>query len=69
MSEKSETDEARVQALAKARGLDRALARDPAVVTAAVARGTTAIGPLPPDFPTAAEPAIAFDPEKFASHR
>ena len=64
MTDKSDVT-AWVRALAEARGLDRALALYPEAVAAAVARGTTAIGPLPGNIPPLTEPAGAFDPEKF----
>jgi hypothetical protein len=68
MSEQSETDATQwVRGLAQARGLDRALALYPATVAAAVARGVTAMSPLPAEFSTLTEPAGGFDPEKFAS--
>jgi hypothetical protein len=54
-----------VRALAQARGLDRALALFPATVAAAVARGTSSMGPLPADISSVTEPAIAFDPATF----
>jgi hypothetical protein len=54
-----------IGALAQARGLDRACALYPEAVAAAVARGTTSLGPLPANFSSVTEPAVAFDAEKF----
>jgi hypothetical protein len=54
-----------VRILAQARGLDRACALYPEAVAAAVARGTTSLGPLPDDFSSVTEPAIMFDAAKF----
>jgi hypothetical protein len=68
MTDKPSTDIAAAQwvrALAQARGLDRACALFPEAVAAAVVRGTTSMGPLPPDFSAVTEPALAFDPAKF----
>ena len=67
MTEKSETDITAAQwvrALAQARGLDRALALSPELITAAVVRGTSVLSPLPPDFTAVTEPAATFDPAK-----
>lgn len=50
------------KSLAAARGLGRAHALDPAMVTAAIARGAAPFGSLPPNVPAVTEPAIAFDP-------
>jgi hypothetical protein len=68
MSEKSET-ESRVRSLAQARGLDRALALDPAMVAAAVARGAISMSALPAEFSTVTEPAGVFDPEKITESK
>jgi len=68
MAEKSETDITGAQwvrALALARGLDRAHALFPAAVAAAVARGTSSLGPQPAKFSAVTEPAVAFDPAEF----
>jgi hypothetical protein len=54
--------------LARARGLDRACALYPDLVAAAFARGTASLGPLPADFSTTTEPAVSFDPAKFAGN-
>jgi len=54
-----------VRALAQARGLARAHALFPEAVTAAVARGTGSLGPLPAEVSAVTEPAVAFDPAKF----
>jgi|GEM_PF-6447360 hypothetical protein len=54
-----------IRTLAQARGLDRAYALYPEAVAAAVARGTTSLGPLPTDFSAVTEPAVMFDAEKF----
>ncbi len=51
--------------LARARGLDRALALFPATVAAAVARGASSLGPQPAEFSAVTEPAVAFDPATF----
>jgi hypothetical protein len=53
-----------IRALAQARGLERAYDLYPEAVTAAVARGTTSLGPLLGDFSSVTEPAIMFDAEK-----
>ena len=68
MTDKPDADDAAqsIRAFARARGLDRAYALDPDLVAAAVARGTAALGPLPADFPAAIEPAVSFDPARFA---
>ncbi len=58
-----------VRAFAQARGLDRAYALYPDAVAAAVARGTGALSPLPADFSAITEPAVSFDPAKFAGDR
>jgi len=55
-----------VRALAQARGLDRAYARFPEAVAAAVARGTSSMSPLPAAFSAVTEPAVTFDPARFA---
>jgi hypothetical protein len=67
MTDKPDTDPAAqwICTLARARGLDRAYALYPETVAAAVARGTTSLGPLPADFSAVTEPAIMFDAEKF----
>jgi hypothetical protein len=54
-----------IRTFAQARGLDRACALYPEAVAAAVARGTTSLGPLPDDFSSVTEPAVMFDAEKF----
>jgi hypothetical protein len=53
-----------IRTLAQARGLDRAYALYPEAVAAAVARGTTSLGPLPADLSSVTEPAIMFDAAK-----
>ena len=53
-----------VRALAQARGLERAYALFPEAVAAAVARGTSSLSPLPAEFSSTTEPALAFDPAK-----
>lgn len=67
MTDKPDIDSAAqwVRALAQARGLDRAYAFYPEAVAAAVARGTSSLSPLPPDFSAITEPAVSFDPAKF----
>jgi hypothetical protein len=64
VTEKSDADHAArwVRALAHARGLDRAYALYPETVTAAVARGTGSLSPLPAEFSAVTEPAVVFDP-------
>ena len=64
MTEKSDTDLTAqwVRALAHARGLDRAYALYPETVTAAVARGTSSLSPVPAEFSAVTEPAVMFDP-------
>jgi hypothetical protein len=51
---------------ARARGLERAYALYPDLVAAAIARGSASLGPLPADFSAVIEPAVSFDPTKFA---
>ena len=68
MAETPETDITGAQwvrGLALARGLDRAHALFPATVAAAVARGTSSLGPQPAAFSAVTEPAVTFDPAKF----
>jgi hypothetical protein len=64
MTDNTDSTAERICALAQARGLERAYALYPEAVTAAVARGTTSLGPLPADFSSETEPAIMFDAEK-----
>jgi hypothetical protein len=68
MTDKPDTDITAqwVRALAQARGLDRAYALFPDAVAAAVVRGTGSLSPLPAEFSAVTEPAVAFDPAKFA---
>jgi hypothetical protein len=63
MTDTPNTDSAAqwIRSLAQARGLERAYALYPEAVAAAVARGTTSLGPLPADFSPVTEPAIMFD--------
>jgi hypothetical protein len=70
MTDKPDADDATQSILlfARARGLDRAYALYPDLVAAAVARGTASLGPLPVDFSAATEPAVSFDPAKFAGN-
>jgi hypothetical protein len=65
MTDKTDSAAEWIRALAQARGLERAYALYPEAVTAAVARGTTSLSPLPADFSSVTEPAIMFDAEKF----
>jgi hypothetical protein len=67
MTDTPDTDSAAqwIRTLAQARGLERAYALYPEAVTAAVARGTTSLGPLPADLSSVTEPAVMFDAEKF----
>ena len=69
MTEKPDIDSTAqwVRALAQTRGLERAYALFPETVTAAVVRGTTSLSPLPAEFSSVTEPAVAFDPAKFGS--
>jgi len=53
-----------VRALAQARGLELAYALYPETITAAVARGTRSLSPLPVEFSAVTEPAVTFDPAK-----
>jgi hypothetical protein len=53
-----------IRTLAQARGLDRAYALNPEAMAAAVARGTASLGPMPADFSSMTEPAVAFDATK-----
>jgi hypothetical protein len=71
MTDKPDADDAAqwIGVFARARGLDRAYALYPDVVAAAVGRGTASLGPLPADFSAATEPAVLFDPAKFAGNR
>jgi hypothetical protein len=66
MTDTPDTDSAAqwIRFLAQARGLDRAYALNPEAMAAAVARGTASLGPLPADFSSVAEPAVAFDAAK-----
>ena len=66
MTDKPDTDSAAqwIRTLAQARGLERAYALNPEAMAAAVARGTAALGPLPADFSSVTEPAVAFDAAK-----
>ena len=66
MTDKPDDTTQSIRVLARARGLDRAYALDPDLVAAAVARGTASLGPLPADFSAAIEPAMSFDPARFA---
>jgi hypothetical protein len=70
MTDKSDADDAAqwIRVFARARGLDRAYALDPDLVAAAVARGSTSLSPLPADFSAVIEPAVSFDPAKFAGN-
>ena len=70
MTDKSDADDAAqwIRVFARARGLDRAYTLDPDLVAAAVARGSTSLGPLPADFSAVIEPAVTFDPAKFAGN-
>jgi hypothetical protein len=70
MTDKPDADDANqwICVLARARGLDRAYALYPDLVAAAVARGSASLGPLPADFSAVTEPAISFDPAKFAGN-
>lgn len=70
MTDKPDADDATqwIRAFARARGLDRAYTLDPDLVAAAVARGSTSLGPLPADFSAVIEPAVSFDPAKFAGN-
>jgi hypothetical protein len=70
MTDKSDADDAAqsIRVFARARGLDRAYALYPDLVAAAVARGTASLGPLPADFSATIEPAVSFDPAKFAGN-
>ena len=65
MTDKTDSAAEWIRALAQARELERAYALYPQAVTAAVARGTTSLSPLPADFSSVTEPAIMFDAEKF----
>jgi hypothetical protein len=67
MTDKPDTDSAAqwIRTLAQARGLDRAYALNPEAMTAAVARGIASLGPMPDDFSSVTEPAVAFDAAKF----
>jgi hypothetical protein len=70
MTEPSDTDITGAQwvrALARARGLDRALSLFPDAVKAAVARGTGSMSAMPEDFAAVTEPAVAFDPARFVT--
>jgi hypothetical protein len=70
MTDKPDADDATqsIRAFARARGLERAYALYPDLVAAAVARGTASLGPLPADFSATIEPAVSFDPAKFAGN-
>jgi hypothetical protein len=70
MTDKPDADDATqwIRVFARARGLDRVYALDPDLVAAAVARGSTSLGPLPADFSAIIEPAVSFDPAKFAGN-
>lgn len=68
MTDKPDTDDATqwIRLFARARGLDRACALYPDLVAAAIARGSASLSPLPADFSAVTEPAVSFDPAKFA---
>jgi hypothetical protein len=70
MTDKLDADDATqwIRVLARARGLDRAHALYPDLVAAAVARGSASLGSLPADFSALTEPALSFDPAKFAGN-
>jgi hypothetical protein len=51
-----------VERLAEARGLGRALALFPETITAAIARASASLSPLPGDFSSTTEPAHIFGP-------
>jgi hypothetical protein len=55
-----------MRALAQARGLERAYMLSPEAFAAAVARGTTCLSALPANVTPATEPALTFDPARFA---
>jgi hypothetical protein len=66
MTDTPDTDSAAqwIRTLAQARGLDRAYALNPEAMAAAVARATASLGPMPADFSSVSEPAVAFDAAK-----
>ena len=66
MTDKPDTDSTAewIRSLAQARGLDRAYALNPEAMAAAVARATASLGPMPADFSSVSEPAVAFDAAK-----
>jgi hypothetical protein len=70
MTDKPDADDATqwIRVFAQARGLDRAHALYPDLVAAAVARGSASLGSLPADFSALTEPAVSFDPAKFAGN-
>jgi hypothetical protein len=70
MMEKTEktggTDALWVERLAEARGLGLAHTLFPETITAALARASASLSPLPVDFSSTAEPAYTFDPASSA---
>jgi hypothetical protein len=66
MTDTPDTDSAAqwIRTLAQARGPDRAYALNPEAMAAAVARATASLGPMPADFSSVSEPAVAFDAAK-----
>jgi hypothetical protein len=66
MTDTPDTDSAAqwIRTLAQARGLDRAYALNPEAMAAAVAPATASLGPMPADFSSVSEPAVAFDAAK-----
>ena len=68
MTDKPDADDATqwIRVFARARGLDRAYALYPDLVAAAIARGRASLGPLPANFSAVTEPAVSFDPTRFA---